>query len=151
MINIFLFLFALLGCRQEVVECSESIPCGFGETCQEGTCVSQSCATSSQCPMESYCDKGSCITGCQVDEDCYPGNSCDVASSLCQTARCTDSQIDCDFKEICNGRYECLTTVLFFLCECWGLMSEDYHEVHAESASIHPIACIVSFWPIFSV
>ena len=119
MMYVMFILFALLGCRQEVAECSENVPCGFGETCQEGTCVSQSCATSSQCPMENYCDKGACVTGCQGDEDCYPGNSCDLGTNSCQTAHCTDSQIDCDFKEICNVvTGECVEASGIYCREC---------------------------------
>ena len=36
----------LLGCRKEekVIECSEEKPCGFGATCVEGVCESNTCA-----------------------------------------------------------------------------------------------------------
>ena len=61
---VLLFFAFFLGCTEEVAECSEELACGFGEVCQDGTCLSQSCATSTQCDMESYCDQGSCVDGC---------------------------------------------------------------------------------------
>jgi hypothetical protein len=99
---ILIFFLGFMGCDSEEPECSQNIPCGFGETCQAGVCLAQSCATSSQCSMENYCDKGACVEGCQVDSDCYPGDSCDMETNSCASARCTDSHIDCDFKEVCN-------------------------------------------------
>ena len=92
-----------LACNDEPPECSQNIPCGFGEVCRDGSCVAQSCATSAQCDMESYCDQGACVQGCQEDGDCYPGDSCDLELGECKTAHCTDSHIDCDFKEFCNA------------------------------------------------
>lgn len=94
---------SLVGCNKTEAECSETVPCGFGETCQEGVCVSQTCATSAQCEMETHCSKGSCVDGCAEDSDCFPGDICDLESGTCQAGACTDSHIDCDFKEFCNG------------------------------------------------
>lgn len=100
---VLLFFAFFLGCTEEVAECSEDLACGFGEVCQDGTCLSQSCATSTQCDMESYCDQGSCVDGCLGDSDCFPGDSCNVEEETCEEAHCTDSHIDCDFKEVCNS------------------------------------------------
>ncbi len=93
----------MLGCQTEEPECTETISCAFGETCQAGVCVTQSCATSAQCEMESYCDNGNCVDGCQSDKDCYPGDVCDPDSNTCASGFCTDTHIDCDFKEFCNS------------------------------------------------
>lgn len=92
----------LSACQGEAPECTEDVPCGFGETCQAGVCVTQSCATSAQCEMENYCDKGSCTSGCESDDDCYPGDVCDPDTKSCASGFCTDTHIDCDFKEFCN-------------------------------------------------
>ena len=100
-IVIALFL-ALTGCRSEEPECSEALSCGFGEICVEGSCEVVGCATSAQCPMEHYCQDGVCNTGCLGDEDCYPSDECDTNTGECVDKACTDSHLDCGFKEFCN-------------------------------------------------
>jgi len=97
------FWLALLGCNKESVECTEEQPCGFGETCQEGVCVGSTCATSAQCGMEQYCNSGTCSEGCEGNEDCYPGDACNSETATCETATCTNSHVDCAFKEYCNS------------------------------------------------
>lgn len=151
---ILMFLFLLLGCgRTNAVECSESEPCGFGEVCVEGTCTSSSCTTSAQCSMEQFCDEGSCITGCANDGDCYPGDYCDKEAVTCTAAYCTDSHIDCDFKEYCNtSTGDCTEASGLYCRECevdsdcggngnvcmnWGLQ-RDFCGVSCESESDCP-------------
>ena len=94
-----LILAALVGCKT-AAECAEDKPCGFGETCVEGKCVSRACATSAQCAMEQFCDGGTCRDGCQEDADCYPGDTC--VEGACAAAACRSSTLDCDFKEFCD-------------------------------------------------
>ena len=93
----------LVGCDKTVAECSEEIACGFGETCVEGTCRGQSCATSAQCEMEQFCDgDGECRTGCEDDQDCYPGDVCSVTDKVCVTESCSDTRQDCAFEQFCD-------------------------------------------------
>ena len=118
--NIWLiFLFAFLGCGKDKVQCSEETPCGFGEVCVEGVCEGQSCATNTQCSMESYCLEGSCTEGCLSDEDCYPGDYCELGEQLCQSAPCTNSHVDCGFKEFCNNATgECIDASGYYCRDC---------------------------------
>ena len=121
MLSLFSFILFMLGCsgNNEAAECSEDTPCGFGAVCVEGTCVSNSCATSAQCSMEQYCDKGSCVEGCAADDDCYPGDYCNDELQVCDKAPCTNSQIDCDFKEFCNtGTGECIEASGYYCRDC---------------------------------
>ena len=157
----FLFCAWLMGCKTEAPECSETIPCGFGETCQAGTCVSQSCANSTQCEMESFCDKGQCIDGCQTEMDCYPGDVCNLDSQTCESAHCTDSHIDCDFKEFCNVTTgDCVEASGIYCKECeinsdcggngnvcmhWGLQ-RDFCGVSCEADSDCPSGFTCTDW-----
>lgn len=88
------------------IECTETQPCpNITEICQAGQCVEVGCSTSSQCPIESYCDGGSCYRGCREDFDCYPGNHCEITegtSGTCVEDACTDTKVDCGFREFCN-------------------------------------------------
>ena len=93
----------LLGCDKTTAECSETIACGFGETCVEGQCRGQSCATSAQCGMEQYCgDDGECKNGCESDGDCYPGDICSALDQTCIAESCSDTREDCAFGEFCE-------------------------------------------------
>lgn len=112
-------LFLVLGCRgQDAMECSESDPCGFGEVCVEGTCQGSSCTTSAQCSMEQFCDDGTCVAGCDNDDDCYPGDYCNGEEKDCAAAPCTDSHIDCDFKEYCGSSGDCVEASGYFCRDC---------------------------------
>jgi len=82
--------------------CDEQTPCGIGQSCKLGQCVEERCANSSQCPMESYCYQGDCLPGCTEEDDCYPGSTCDVENQTCIAEQCTDTQVDCGFKQFCN-------------------------------------------------
>lgn len=84
--------------------CSEEIPCeGFGETCVAGQCEVLGCSSNIDCPMENVCGAGgTCQRGCDNDNDCYPGNICDPEANECVTGGCSDTQIDCGYKEFCN-------------------------------------------------
>ncbi|MDP6934339.1 MAG: hypothetical protein QGG40_15540 [Myxococcota bacterium] len=107
----------LVGCG-ESPECSEEVSCGFGENCVEGVCTGATCATSAQCEMESHCASGSCVSGCQQDDDCYPGDACN-AEGTCVTASCRDSHLDCAFKEFCNtATGECYEASGYYCGSC---------------------------------
>lgn len=84
--------------------CDELTPCeGFGEICLEGQCVVEECNSNLDCPMEHVCGVGGrCEVGCDNDRDCYPGNICDLETATCESRGCTDTHIDCGFKEFCN-------------------------------------------------
>lgn len=94
-------LFALGACATPD-QCSENVPCGFGETCTDGVCIAPSCASSAQCDMEQYCSAGKCTPGCAEDADCYPGEACNLDTLECEASDCRNSQLDCDYKEFCN-------------------------------------------------
>ncbi len=83
-------------------ECDESTPCGFGEICQQGQCVEFRCATSAQCPIESYCLEGECLPGCAEDGDCRTGYACATETKTCEEIACTDTSVDCGYREFCN-------------------------------------------------
>lgn len=103
--RVLLVLGALLlgGCTGETFECSEELPCaGFGETCVEGTCVVRACSSNVDCPMENVCDGQSCQPGCYTDQDCYPGDACNVVDGVCEPRGCVDTHVDCGFKQFCN-------------------------------------------------
>jgi hypothetical protein len=101
-----MLLFALLvGCKSHKpqTECDEETPCSrIGEVCTEGFCVEARCANSSQCPMESYCSGGDCLPGCTEEDDCLPGSTCDVETKTCVDEACTNTTIDCGYREFCN-------------------------------------------------
>lgn len=84
-------------------ECDENTPCGFGEVCQAGQCIEFRCATSAQCPIESYCFDGDCLPGCAEDGDCKTGSSCNLETKQCEKLSCTDSSVDCGYREFCNS------------------------------------------------
>lgn len=119
MIGILVWL--VLGCGKTAPECSETVSCGFGEMCVEGVCKGQTCATSAQCNMEQYCSGGACVAGCEDDEDCYPGDACDVAAATCGPATCTDTRTDCAFGEFCNTLTgECYDAGGYYCHPCVG-------------------------------
>lgn len=90
-------------CTGKEPECSAEIPCAnIAETCQGDVCVTKRCANSSQCPMESYCNGGDCFAGCVEEGDCYPGSTCDIETKTCLEDACTNTEIDCDYREFCN-------------------------------------------------
>lgn len=93
----------LLACGGEEAECASDDACGFGEVCLSGKCQGRSCATSAQCGMESFCSGGECKSGCENDNDCYPGDTCDSVTATCLAGACTDSRVDCSFGQFCNG------------------------------------------------
>ena len=95
--------FFLAGCNGPDFECSEEIPCsGFGEICTDGVCMVETCSSNLDCPMESTCQGNTCNTGCDSDRDCYPGDQCNLDDGVCETRGCTDTHLDCGYKEFCN-------------------------------------------------
>ena len=101
---IWLIAVMLMSCTHSGgTECDAETPCAFGETCSSGYCESAECNTSAECPMESYCTGGrTCQAGCENTSDCYPGYTCDLETSACKEAVCTDTALDCGFREFCN-------------------------------------------------
>ncbi len=125
-------VFFLAGCGERS-ECSQSEPCPFGATCQEGQCVSAHCANSTQCGMEQHCDVGTCVPGCSQDTDCYPGDACDTVTSQCVNDGCTDAHRDCAFKEFCNGASgECYEAAGYYCRGC-----DDDDDCGGESSGNH--------------
>lgn len=88
-----------LACRGPA--CVSTADCGFGETCDAGTCEGRNCATSAQCGMETYCaEDGHCLPGCALDTDCLAGDSCDAG--VCTENSCVDTRVDCGYREHCT-------------------------------------------------
>ncbi len=117
-----LFASVLIGCSGDD-QCSEETPCtGLGETCREGECVSQSCATSASCNMEEFCSGGACVSGCAADSDCYPGDACSAGS--CLPAGCRSTSLDCSFGEFCDvSTGDCYDASGYYCMGCaddWG-------------------------------
>jgi len=111
-----LFLFA--ACDRGP-ECDEQTACAFGSVCVEGSCEVQYCSTSEQCSMEQYCTNGRCTEGCAADDDCYPGEQCELGTSVCITAPC-DEHSDCAFNEFCNEiNGECFGAGAWYCGECY--------------------------------
>lgn len=109
------------GCNNEPQECSENVPCGFGDVCVEGTCVGKSCATSADCPMEYTCGgDGECAQGCANNDDCYPGDACNTETSTCEQAACRSTTLDCAFGEFCNTvEGSCYPASGYYCKECF--------------------------------
>lgn len=98
-----ILLSLLTACNGPDFECSEQVPCAHvDEICVAGVCEEKRCANSAQCPMESYCSLGDCLPGCVDEGDCYPGDTCDIELKECAPEACTDTQIDCGYREFCN-------------------------------------------------
>ena len=61
------------------------------------------CATSLDCDLEQYCTSNyECVAGCNEDEDCFAGDSCNVDSKECESYGCRDTTLDCAIGEFCN-------------------------------------------------
>jgi hypothetical protein len=108
----FLLIFLVACSGGPVHECDDNLPCtNPRDICSaDFQCVEFKCATSAQCPMEAHCDDGQCIKGCVEDGDCKTGYQCNIETDTCEKVGCTDSNIDCGFKEFCNiGTGECYT------------------------------------------
>lgn len=118
MLLAFVFTLGLTGCKEDP-ECSQDVPCPFGATCVQGICQEKRCATSDQCAMEHYCAEGACVTGCEEDSDCYPGDICNTDLLTCETGGCEDAHRDCGFKEFCNAASgECYEAAGYYCKSC---------------------------------
>lgn len=112
-------------------ECSDEQPCAFGGSCEDGVCVFRRCATSLQCALEQHCtEDGVCAPGCVDDGDCALGEACG-GDGTCAARACTDTQVDCAFREFCEdgdcvdaGDPHCLPCTTDAECGegnvCWG-------------------------------
>lgn len=83
-------------------ECGNDDPCALGEQCVAGFCQEALCSSSQQCPIETYCQARECVSGCQNDGDCRTGFGCDQDLGECAPNECTDTSVDCGFREYCN-------------------------------------------------
>lgn len=86
-------------------ECATRDDCEGDLQCIDARCVEVQCTTSADCPFETYCDIASyaCVDGCQDDEDCLAGDTCDETSRVCVSAQCEDTQIDCAVGQLCDA------------------------------------------------
>ena len=98
----------LVGCsgaQPPAVECRDDGDCPGISICTDAQeCEAVDCLTSAQCGLNSFCDSTTyrCEDGCQADDDCLSGSTCDVDTATCVQSQCTDSQIDCHFGDACN-------------------------------------------------
>lgn len=100
---------ALAGCSKPADsgaahECELSEDCGEGLQCIDHACIEVQCTTSGDCPFDSYCDIGAytCVDGCLEDTDCLSGFNCDSVARTCVEAECRDTQLDCEYGELCD-------------------------------------------------
>ena len=110
-------------------QCTEELPCtGFGEICIDGQCIKETCQSNLDCPMEHVCGAGGlCAAGCDNDNDCYPGSACNLELAECEDQRCTDTHIDCGYKEFCNvGTGDCYEAggVYCRPCDPWNVAND---------------------------
>ncbi len=98
---------ALLACDDQAVgnaPCEDIGDCQEMQACLEGVCRAVECISSAHCQLHEYCDVRAfrCMNGCQDDEDCAAGESCDVERGRCAQDGCRDTVLDCEYGEICD-------------------------------------------------
>jgi hypothetical protein len=103
-------------------ECSETMPCAFGQFCSTliGKCFdaskSRDCTRRAQCPSGQMCDLAAnkCVPdlGCFGDNFCETGEKCDLVNHVCVT-----NAVDCatcfatactNASQVCSDDKECL-------------------------------------------
>ncbi|MBW1881429.1 MAG: hypothetical protein JRJ84_23990 [Deltaproteobacteria bacterium] len=67
-------------------------------------CREVDCTSSAQCALGNHCDATihTCVTGCDADSDCLAGESCNTATSACETYGCRTTELDCSYGERCD-------------------------------------------------
>lgn len=88
----------------ETPDCVDHGDCRENQGCVLGQCRWVDCIDNTRCRLEHYCDPSTltCIEGCQSDEDCKSGESCDTAANSCVSAGCRDTVLDCDYGKYCD-------------------------------------------------
>ena len=84
------------------LECVDNGDCnGTSEACLENSCVEVDCLSSASCELQQFCDETyTCASGCSEDTDCLAGEDC--VDGTCEAYGCRNTQLDCEFGEICN-------------------------------------------------
>ena len=120
-----LTLLAGCGDKEAEITCTETAECGFGETCLDGVCQGRSCSSSAGCPVGSHCSGGSCVSGCEGDQDCYPDSIC--TEGACVARGCRNTTLDCAFGEFCDvNTGECYAASSYYCKPCvYGSSDED--------------------------
>jgi len=99
-------LLAFAGCKQHGSsgDCVDDGDCAEGQACVNKACQVVDCVSTADCGIEQYCAKAdhTCVDGCEGDEDCPAGDSCDVGAHSCVPYGCRETQLDCDYGEVCN-------------------------------------------------
>ena len=78
----------------------------FAVSCFGISCVDSRCYNDADCPSGSWCVSGECVSGCETDEDCGPGEYCDTLTRQCRDAECSVDG-DCEPGFECRG-HRCL-------------------------------------------
>ncbi|MBL8616932.1 MAG: hypothetical protein JNM72_15085 [Deltaproteobacteria bacterium] len=100
--------------------CESNSECGSNEACIDGACAEVQCRTNDHCAIKHYCtDKGECAPGCAGDDDCFAGQTCDLATNTCERRGCRDTQLDCGYNEFCDQTTgECVPSGLDVCSSC---------------------------------
>ena len=109
------FILGLAACDEgssSNAECTDNGHCAEMQICQDEVCVDVECLDSSQCDIHQYCNtqpgKYVCTAGCEADDDCQAGESCNVGTHECATYGCRTTTLDCPAGYVCNqGTGEC--------------------------------------------
>lgn len=109
-----LFVFMSLG----LVGCGTSSGCSDNADCQDmevcvrtnpsrpGVCADVECVTNEHCDLGAYCSSAPdyvCTPGCNADDDCRAGQTCNVSTNSCQAYGCRDTELDCAYGEFCTN------------------------------------------------
>lgn len=81
-------------------QCENHAQCPSGRSCLNNRCRQVDCLSSFDCPLREVCNPDSlCVSGCNQDSDCFPGETCSQAQ--CVPYECRTSQLDCQIGERC--------------------------------------------------
>lgn len=97
-------ILSLLSCTEvKAPECSDNGDCADGEACISQLCEKVGCVTSSDCELQSFCNPlYECESGCESDDDCVAGESCNKDEHECSPYGCRSTELDCEYGEFCN-------------------------------------------------
>jgi hypothetical protein len=89
---------------QCVAQCSATMPCDVGFTCNKGVCdkdkTGQGCTSDIGCPTNApHCVGGQCVPACTMDSQCTTGDYCDQGACVLDTRPKPNCTTDTD----CNG------------------------------------------------
>ena len=105
-----------------IPQCRAGSECGFGERCEGGLCVQNTCGEDGSCPSGQVCDElaDECIAECVDDASCGAGLICELNTKLCRPG-CREDE-DCRVGERCGEGDVC---ELFIAESCQDVRCEE--------------------------